>query len=955
MTRLYVALERMKAWAQHCPDEDSPVKWIAPLCVFLMDEDTGYALDFDAAQDSSTRIPSAALQRTIARAAQWSSEAPDGYPRKAVIRCDRKLHEDLLYTLRKCRLSKSERKQIEFQPLDVRPSIVVRFMDSIFNKCAMALGVSTSGCDQCREEQLWSPHVRATLPTGPCRCEGIISVLDRCSKKEIAFKRLYAAAARFYRTKPWLHLRISHTMRMVVPALSKKPRFVTVIGGAGQCDLGLWVCDEWENVQHARFFDELGPNQVLRGLRVNFSTVPCESSLADLAFIEECNGDVEILDPDADLYSQSVYPVFCEVHMQFPGPMHSLGDEAYDRKLVYSQHIAKIEDLQWLYIGLHAAADALEKKLFLPVEGHASSGDFRVYHSFKDLPLALPKLLAKTNTDAFDAKVSFPPLEDPMDLPHDHRRTVGPPRPEGKEAEEAVAKALKQAKAEEGQQVLYEAMKLKATGNELYRRGQYEKALELYTRTLGAMPRIEEIKLKDEQWQFSYRNVLSNRAMALVKLKRWEEVLEDTDKVIDKHFLFCADIYTCRCLIAQGQAHEAMGKLLLAKEDYESLRMLDAESQFTTTVSAGLQRVFKSLFKKTTYVKWTKLKTAGEFGQHMFHTTVLHPNGNELVVYGGKDIGAFRHGYDAAEANVPNNVHLLSIGGKIHTWRKVECTGRPPSKRGIAFHTAVVYKRQMVVYGGEPGQTKTLAPHTRDDPLDDISLFALDLDTFVWSIIRPAENSPQRQVRRRVAHTAVMHGSTLYIFGGHNDSTQMDCFDFETKMWSVAPVEGKMVPKARSGHVAWTWKSKVVVLGGEYGKENSITSGYRSDMWLYDVKDKRWSKMKGSGPLNGCCETQAAVLGAGKTDVVVIMGGFLTSALGPNYSEFGMGIQQGKKEGSVIHRALAPEDTTTTPIPRAASSFTAVGNRLYAIGGYNALEQRVYSDVWSMKVLSKTK
>lgn len=956
MPPFYVALERFISWVQLNSDEHGPPKWIAPLYLFVMDEETGYALDFDSSQDSSTKIPSQGLQRLIVRAIDWTERHP-----KVVIRCDRRLHEDLIYTLRKCHVSKKKREQIQFVPMDQRPPIVLSVIDSVFSKAAVLSESTGCACDQCIEEKQLPANLRASLPSGPCRCRGIISVLDGLDapKRDLVFQRLYAAAARFYRTKAWLHLRISHTLRLEVPALSKKPRYVTVIGGAGQCDLGLWVCDDWKNVQHARFFDELGPDQVLRGLRVNFSTVRYESSLADLAYIEKHAGEIEVLDPDSDLYEQAVYPVFCEVHMQFPGPMQYIGEESFTKKLIYSQHIAKLEDLQWLYLGLNAAAAALEKKLFMPVQGNMSTGDFRVYHSFEDEPLSLPNLMAKDSEESFNAQVSFPPLKDRSLLPSDHFRTIGPPKPKGCEKCAGKCATEHQGPTEEAQQVLYEAMRLKATGNDAYRSGRFEEAFELYSRTLGAIPAPEEEQEYDEQYSFSYRNVLANRAMAAVKLKRWHQVVEDCGKVV-KSPVVCSnpDIYTMRCLSARGQAFEALGKFMLAKYDYEGMILLKGEAQFALRAKKGIARVEKALEKNTVRARWTKLKTSRAFGRHMFHSTVLHPDGKHLVVYGGRNDGSLTPGFPMNDAVDTNYVYLVNVldGAEKKEWKKVKCSGRPPSKSGLANHSAVIFNRQMVVFGGQIGDIGMFDDPKRDQLGDDVALFSLDLDTYAWSIIRPAKKSPKPRVRFRCSHTAVMVESKMYVFGGVDESSLLECFDFEKQVWSVAQTKGKLAPGARNGHMSWAWGNQLVVLGGEYNGEAIFTAEYYTDMWIYDIKAQAWTELKQGGPLYGCAETQAAVIGAGKTDVVVVFGGFMVTSSGSRYISCGMGVQQSRSNSNkCVHRLLVSEDARCQPVPRAGCTLTAVGNRMYMIGGYLSYENRIYDDVWSMKLVGKKK
>ena len=117
--------------------------------------------------------------------------------------------------------------------------------------------------------------------------------------------------------------------------------------------------------------------------------------------------------------------------------------------------------------------------------------------------------------------------------------------------------------------------------------------------------------------------------------------------------------------------------------------------------------------------------------------------------------------------------------------------------RAIQMHTAVVLDRTMYVFGGsehDPNQ-KNSAINTTN------SLFALNLDTLVWTKIR--ETRREFLPCGRIAHTAVVYQGCMYVFGGQvgTGSYQQrlnDLWEFNpvTSLWRLLPVAGSIpVPR----------------------------------------------------------------------------------------------------------------------------------------------------------------
>ena len=108
--------------------------------------------------------------------------------------------------------------------------------------------------------------------------------------------------------------------------------------------------------------------------------------------------------------------------------------------------------------------------------------------------------------------------------------------------------------------------------------------------------------------------------------------------------------------------------------------------------------------------------------------------GGELVVYGGSAAGS-----------------IWCYSPEKHTWRAVMCGGDVPHAR--KWHTAVAWKDEMYVYGGETS-------HGTDDGMYALSLTGRD--AYVWEIIHTFGPSPGA----RSHHASVVVDEHMYVFGG---------------------------------------------------------------------------------------------------------------------------------------------------------------------------------------------
>ena len=146
-------------------------------------------------------------------------------------------------------------------------------------------------------------------------------------------------------------------------------------------------------------------------------------------------------------------------------------------------------------------------------------------------------------------------------------------------------------------------------------------------------------------------------------------------------------------------------------------------------------------------------------------------------------------------------------------WTHPDITGDlPPPCRA---HTATLYDRKLLIYGGVLGSTY----HD--------SVYVLDTTARKW--IRPNIASGPRPASRR-AHSAVLYQGKVWMFGGGNGLTALnDVWTLDvsggaglggTKLmcWMQKEMSGKR-PGARGYHTANLVGNIMVVIGGSDGKE----------------------------------------------------------------------------------------------------------------------------------------
>eukprot|EP01062_Namystynia_karyoxenos_P036373 TRINITY_DN2648_c0_g1_i1.p1 TRINITY_DN2648_c0_g1~~TRINITY_DN2648_c0_g1_i1.p1 ORF type:complete len:551 (+),score=144.27 TRINITY_DN2648_c0_g1_i1:105-1757(+) len=172
-------------------------------------------------------------------------------------------------------------------------------------------------------------------------------------------------------------------------------------------------------------------------------------------------------------------------------------------------------------------------------------------------------------------------------------------------------------------------------------------------------------------------------------------------------------------------------------------------------------------------------------------------------------------------------------------------------------HTAVVYKDQMVVYGGRDARCH-----------DDVWTYSFL--TQQWQKIDTT--SEEGRPRARAGHTAVVHKSTMYVFGGVAEReggshtlwlNDLWTLDLESWRWAQVRCRGGMIPDTRKGHTAVATRRSMVVYGG--GQDDQTMHG---DLWEFVFATQKWLQRSTTGHTPQARMYHVAVMGPANRMIV---------------------------------------------------------------------------------------
>ena len=181
-------------------------------------------------------------------------------------------------------------------------------------------------------------------------------------------------------------------------------------------------------------------------------------------------------------------------------------------------------------------------------------------------------------------------------------------------------------------------------------------------------------------------------------------------------------------------------------------------------------------------------------------------------------------GYDG-HARV-NDFHCFSFSEKrFSPVLPASNSGRPPSPRDR--HVSVVYGNSFYVFGGFDGTSRVS------------DFFAFDFSSMCWREVLPLSGTPPSE---RHSHAAVVHGNSMYVFGGYDGSYKSDLhqFDFSHSKWSLVQAAGRR-PRARYRATCVVHKNTMLLFGGHDGTR------HLSDTQVFDFETRIWAALVTEG------------------------------------------------------------------------------------------------------------
>ncbi len=198
---------------------------------------------------------------------------------------------------------------------------------------------------------------------------------------------------------------------------------------------------------------------------------------------------------------------------------------------------------------------------------------------------------------------------------------------------------------------------------------------------------------------------------------------------------------------------------------------------------------------------------------------------NSMIIFAGED----------NETNITlNDVHILNL--ESWTWEKPQVSGEIPPSR--SFHTAVLNKEQMVVWGGYEEQIEG------GYLCHDTAVYILELKTWHWSQVIPDGTPPVA----RSHHSAALFKDKLFIDGGSYDIyfsyNDLHLLDLTTMSW--LRLEATSSPGSASGGLIVRDNTLIKFLGdGAYeGFCSDILTLNLTDLDSTNLQELQWQKAK---------------------------------------------------------------------------------------------------------------
>ncbi|KAG2679516.1 hypothetical protein I3760_11G053300 [Carya illinoinensis] len=213
--------------------------------------------------------------------------------------------------------------------------------------------------------------------------------------------------------------------------------------------------------------------------------------------------------------------------------------------------------------------------------------------------------------------------------------------------------------------------------------------------------------------------------------------------------------------------------------------------------------------------------------------------GKRLFIFGGCGKSA-----DTNDEIYYNDLYILNT--ETFVWKRAATSGTPPSPRDS--HTCSSWKNNVIVIGGEDGN---------DYYLSDVHV--LDTDTLAWREL----NTSGHLLPPRAGHATVAFGKNLFVFGGFTDAqnlyNDLYALDVDTGVWSkvITTNDGPSARFSVAGDCLDPIKGGVLVFVGGCNKSlEALDDMYYLHTGLIREKEWRLDKLSLRKQLKLKCQEQ---------------------------------------------------------------------------------------------------
>lgn len=251
-----------------------------------------------------------------------------------------------------------------------------------------------------------------------------------------------------------------------------------------------------------------------------------------------------------------------------------------------------------------------------------------------------------------------------------------------------------------------------------------------------------------------------------------------------------------------------------------------------------------------------------------------------------------------------SDVHAYNI--ETNLWQAIRVSGRIPTARSGA--QAVIWGEAVWFFGG----------YTKKDGVYFNDVYKYHLASSVWSFVQTCGDIPQT----RTDHSVVLIRDSMLVFGGfdgHNRFNDLRQLHLRDRRWSLVTNSRCVPPRRRFGHTAVVYGSSMYIFGGWDGHDTL------QELLEYNVSSNTWVTLQPDG----------VVPRARYRHTAVVCGDGMFTFGGVDKSQYRFPDLHEYNFTSRCWRQVSPSLTSTVPSPRTFHRALVHDGSMYILGGFD--------------------